>query len=266
MKIVVCIKEVLDPDMAASVFSVDEAAKKAAPLAARLVISPFDAQAIELALRIRDTRGDVAISLLSLGGESARSIVKYGLSLGADEGVLLIDPALDDGDGYTTASALAAAIVRMGHADLILTGRQAADDDAGVVGLGIAESLAIPAVTFASDLTVEGSVLVVERTLPEGSEIVEVPMPALVTVSHEVGSVRHANLRETMKAARKPVEVWSAAELGLDPAQVGARGARRVVERLYVPVNDVACEFIPGASPHEIASNLLERLSHAKLI
>lgn len=266
MKIVVCIKEILDPDMAASVFTVDEIAKKAVPLAARWVISPFDAQALEVALRIRDAFPDVSITLLSLGGESARSIVKYGLSLGADQGILLIDAAFEDGDSYTTAHALAAAIRKIGGVDLVLTGRQAADDDAGVVGLGIAEMLGIPAVTFASEVSVLDATLSVERALSDSSETVEVALPALVTVSHEVGAVRHANLRETMKAARKPVSVWCAADLGLDATRVGALGARRAVERLYVPVSDVACEFIGGASPEEIAAALVERLSDAKLI
>ncbi len=225
MKIVVCIKEILDPDIAASVFTIDERAKKAVPLSARLVISPFDAQAIEVALRIRDAIPDTAITLLSLGGESARSIAKYGLSLGADDAILLIDPVFDDGDSYTTARALATAIRKIGDVGLVLTGRQAADDDAGVVGLGIAELLDIPAVTFACGVSVDGETLGVERVLGESSETIDLAMPALITVSHEVGSVRRANLRETMKAARKPVSVWSAADLGLDPSQVGARGA-----------------------------------------
>ena len=192
--------------------------------------------------------------------------MKYGLSLGADEAVMLIDPAFDRSDSYTTARALAAAIAKIGDVDLVLTGRQAADGDCGVVGLGIAELLRMPAVTFAVEIEVADRSLVIERALGDGAEIVEAPLPAVVTVSHEVGKVRQANLRETMKAARKPVTVWTAADLGLTPADVGAGGARRVVERLYVPVSDVQCEFIGGATPEEQMANLLERLSVARLI
>jgi electron transfer flavoprotein beta subunit len=267
VKIVVCVKEIPDPEIAPSVFRVDEQARKVTPLSGtRLVMSPFDEQAVELALRIRDAGDEVSIALLSLGAETSRATIKHGLSLGADQAFMLVDPAFDDGDSYTTARALASAIEKIGGVDLVLTGRQAADGDAGVVGCGIAELLGYPAVTFAMGIVAADGVLVVERALGDGSETVETPMPAVVTVSHEVGKVRHASLRETMKAARKPVTVWTTEDLGLDPSGVGARGARRVLRRLYVPVNDVQCEYIAGETPEELAGNLLERLSAARLI
>lgn len=267
MKIVVCIKEILDPDIPSTVFEVDEAAKTVREgVALRYVISPFDAQAIELALRLRDNGGDCTISLITQGGDSARAIVKYGLALGADDAFMLVDDAFDGGDSHVTARALAAAIHKIGGADLVLTGRQAADRDAGVVGPGIAELLELPLVTFAADVAVEGPLLVVERALGDRTEFVEVPMPALVTVSHEVGAVRHASLRETMKAARKPVTVWTPGDLGLADGDVGARGARVTLERLYVPVSDVACEFVVGDTPAELAAMLVDRLTAERLI
>lgn len=265
MKIVVCVKEIADPEVASSVFSINEKTREVGP-GVRFVISPFDAQAIEVALRIKDIMNEAAITLLTLGAESARSIMKYGLSLGADEAVMLIDAAFERGDSFTTARALAAAIAKIGDVDLVLTGRQAADEDSGVVGLGIAELLELPAVTFAMDVQVADGTLVVERAIGDGVEIVEAPMPAVVTVSHEVGKVRQANLRETMKAARKPVTIWTAADLGLTASEVGAGGARRSVERVYVPVNDVQCEFIAGTTPEEQMANLVDRLSAARLI
>jgi electron transfer flavoprotein beta subunit len=267
VKIVACVKEILDPDIASSVFQIDEAARTVIPLpGSRAVMSPFDEQAIEVALRIREALGEGSITLLSLGGESARSIIKHGLALGADDAVLLIDPAFEGGDSFTTARALAAAMKKMGDVDLVLTGRQAADGDSGVVGCGIAELLGFPAVTFAMEVTIADGVVLVERSLDDGSETVVVPMPAVVTVSHEVGKVRHASLRETMKAARKPVAVWTADDLGLEPSAVGALGARRVLERLYVPVTDVECEYIDGTTPEQLAANLVLRLSAARLI
>ena len=267
MKIIVCVKEIPDPEVASSIFQVDEEKKQVVlGPGLRLVISPFDAQAIELALRIRDAVGEVAVTLLSLGAESARFIVKYGLSLGADEAFLLVDPVFDGGDSYTTARALAAAIEKIGGADLILTGRQAADRDAGIVGPGIAELLDLPVITLAMDIEVTDGMLVVERSLSGGVEIVEARLPAVVTVSHEVGNVRHASLRETMKAARKPVTIWTADDLGLQPDDAGALGSRVVVERLYVPVNDVECEYLDGDTAEELAAKLVDRLSAARLI
>jgi electron transfer flavoprotein beta subunit len=262
----VCVKQILDPDMAASVFTVDEATNQAVPFAARMVISPFDAQAIEVAMRLRDAGASIDITVLSLGAESARAIVKQCLALGADDGVLLTDNAYEGGDSCATAGALAAAIRKIGDVDLVLTGRQAADDDAGVVGLGIAELLRIPAITFAADVRLAGGKLVVERALADGAETVECTLPALVTVSHEVGAVRHASLRETMKAARKPMQTWSPADLGLDDAEVGARGARRVLERLYLPKSVVECEYVTGDTPEGQAAALVARLIEAKVI
>ena len=133
MKIVVCVKEIPDPDIAASVFQVDEAARAVVPVPGlRSVASPFDEQAIEVALRLRDQLGSAAISLVTLGDETAKAIVKNGLALGADDAYLLVDEAFDGGDATTTARALAAAIRKIGGVDLVLTGRQAADDDACV--------------------------------------------------------------------------------------------------------------------------------------
>ncbi len=267
MKIVACVKEILDPDIASSVFRIDEDARAVIPVPGmRPVISPFDEQAIEIALRIREALGDASITLLSLGAESARAILKHGLALGADEAVLLCDPAFDGGDSFTTARALAATIQKIGDVDIVLTGRQAADGDCGVVGCGIAELLGFPAVTFAMEVTVADEMVVVARALGDGSETVAAPMPAVVTVSHEVGKVRHASLRETMKAARKPIAVWTADDLGFKPSEIGALGARRVLERLYVPVTDVECEYIGGKTPEELAANLVDRLSTARLL
>lgn len=267
MRIVVCIKEILDPEIASSVFGVDEEANRVCAVPGmRLVMSPFDAQAIEVALRLRDSVGEAVVTLLTLGAESARTIVKQGLALGADDAVMLVDSHFDDGDSYTTARALAAAIVKIGDVDLVLAGRQAADWDRGVVGSGIAELLDLPAVTFATSVAVEGNALVVERTLGDYSEIVEVSMPAVVTVSHEVGSVRHASLRETMRAARKPVTLWNANDLALVPTEVGSAGARSVLERLYIPRSDVVCEFVTGETHEVAAANLIARLTEAGFI
>lgn len=267
MHIAVCIKEIPDPEIASTQFRVDEAAKKVVPLPGLAsVMSPFDEQAIEAALRIRDALGEAKITLLSMGGEGTRRIIKNGLALGADEAVLLADEAFEGADSYTTALTLAEAVRKIGDIDLVLTGRQAADWDAGVVGCGMAELLGLPAVTFAKALEIRDGAVRVERVLDNGTETVEAPLPALVTVSHELGKPRPASLRETMRAARKPVTLWTASDLGLEPAQVGAAGARRVLESLYIPVNDVACELVAGDSPADMAANLVARLREEQLI
>ena len=138
--------------------------------------------------------------------------------------------------------------------------------DAGVVGLGIAEILDIPAITFARDVQVNDGVVTVQRVLQDGIETVEADLPALVTISNELGKVRHASMRETMRAAKKPVNEWTPEDIGLDEGQVGNAATRYKRERLYVPVNDIECEFISGETPAEIAATLAKHMRDAKLI
>lgn len=267
MHVIVCVKQVPNPEISSSVFRVDEVAKKVVPVAGMSqVMSPFDEQALEAALRIREKLGAAKITVLSLGPSSAKEVIKHGLSLGADEGVLLTDGAFEGADSYTTALALSEAIKKMGDYDLILTGRQAADWDAGVVGCGIAELLGIPAITFAKSVQIDKDTVRVERVLDDGFETVETRLPALVTISNELGAVRKANLRETMKAARKPTQIWSSSEIGIAAEQVGSAGARRVLDRLFVPVKNIKCEMFDGNSPREAAASLVRRLREFKII
>lgn len=270
MHIAVCIKYIPDPEAAFSMFTIDEQAKKVIPASGlKHVVSPFDEQAVEAALRIREAHAGTRITVITLGGEVSRNALKHGLAMGADDGVLLADAVFDDGDGYTTAVTLSAAIQKLGAIDLVLTGRQAADGDFGVVGAGIAELLDRPLLTFAMSVAVENSavpVVRVERVLDDGSEIVEADLPAVVTVSNEIGAPRAPTLRETMRAARKPVQVWRTADLSLDAASVGVAGARVVRERLFAPSKTVQCEFIDAATPEEQGARLAARLREAKVV
>jgi electron transfer flavoprotein beta subunit len=267
MHIVVCVKQVPNPEAAFSMFKVDEQAKKVLPAPGlQMVMSPFDEQALEAALRIRDAGGEARISVMTLGPESARAVLKHGLAMGADDGVLLADAAFQDGDAYSTARVLAAAVGRLGDCDLVLTGRQAADWDAGIVGCGIAELMQLPVITFVRDLKVSEGVVRAERVVENGFDVVEAPLPAVVTVSNELGAARAPSLRETMRAARKPVATWSATDLGLKSGEVGAAGARRVLDRLFVPPKKGACELVGGTTPEEQGSNLAQRLLRAKLL
>ena len=260
MHIVVCVKQVPNPEAPFSMLKVDEQAKKVIPAAGLpLVMSPFDEQALEAALRIRESMGmnsearkidaptAAKITAVSVGPDGARNVLKHALAMGADEAVLVTDAALEDAGSEAIADALTRAIRQLGDVDLVLTGRQAADWDAGVVGCGIAEMLGLPLITFARKVDVSGSTLRVERVLADGFETLEGALPAVVTVSNELGEARKPNLRETMRAARKPLAIRSAAEVGVDAASIRRLSARRVRERLFVPVKDGACEMLDGA-------------------
>jgi electron transfer flavoprotein beta subunit len=265
VRIAVCIKQIPNPDALAAVLRVDQDARVAVlPPGHPMVVSPFDEQAIEAALRIRDQCGaQVKITAISLGPESARAALRQALSLGADDAVHLLDAAFVAADAYVIAHALAAAIRKLGDVDLILTGRQAADWDSGIVGLGIAEILDIPSVSFACELELKAGALRVKRVLQDGFETVASPLPALVTISNELGEVRKPNLRETMRAARKPVAVWSAADLTLDARRLTPR---RTLERLFIPEKTVRCELIDGATGVEQGVRLARRLIESRLV
>ncbi len=267
INIVCCVKQVPDPETPARAFKVDEAAKKVIPAPGIApVISQFDQIAVEAALRAKEQAGGGQITILSLGPDSARDVIKVGLAMGADEGVHLNDPALFDGDSYSTAVALAAAIQKIGGIDLVLCGRQATDWDFGVTPLAIAELMGAPSISITRSVAVEGGKIRAERVLGDSFEMVEVPTPCVVSVSNELGEPRYPKLPQIMQAARKQVTVWTAADLGLSADQVGAAGARLSLEALYIPQVDSKVEFVEGDSPAEIAVNLAHKLREAKLI
>jgi electron transfer flavoprotein beta subunit len=264
MHIVVCIKYIPDPEAAFSVFRIDELAKKIIPASGlKHVVSPFDEQAVEAALRLREQHVGTRITVLTLGDETSRNALKHGLAMGADDGVLLSDAAFDAGDSYTTAQALTAAVKKLGVVELVLTGRQAADWDAGVVGAGMGELLGVPVLSFAKSVRIADNLVRVERVLDDGSEIVETALPAVVTVSNEIGPPRAPSLRETMRAARKPVVKWSAVDLGLQASELAAQ---RVRVRLFAPTKESRCELLQGATPEEQGANLALRLREARVL
>jgi electron transfer flavoprotein beta subunit len=266
--ILACVKQILDPEIATTVFRVNEEKNEVVPIPGMSpVISPFDAQAVEAGMRLKETDPEnIKLTVISMGGEGARATLKQGLAMGADEAVLLADPAFDGADSVSTARTLAEAAKKLGDIDLVITGRQAADGDVGVVGLGIAELLGLPAVTFVRDVKLDNGTLTVERMLEDGYETIAMQLPGVITIAHELGKPRYTSLRETMKAARKPTQVWKVDDLGLDASAVGAAGAHRTLERLFVPVNTIECEFIEAESAQAVAAQLAQKLKAAELI
>ena len=267
MNIIVCVKQIPDPETPAASFKVDEAAKKVIPAQGIApVVNPYDPQATEAALRIKEATGDGKVTVISLGPDSARDAIKHALAMGADEGVLISDPALEGIDNFQTAVALAAAIQKLGGADLVLMGRAAADWDMGVVPTGVAETLGVPVVTLAKAIEAAGGTLKIERVLDDGFQSVEVSTPAVVSVSNEFGEPRYPQLRQIMMAAKKTVQVMSAADLGLGGDQTGEANRWLPLEALYVPKVESNVEIIEGDTPEEKAKNLALKLRAAKLI
>jgi electron transfer flavoprotein beta subunit len=263
---IVCCKQVVDPEAPPASFKIDPSSNKVVPpQGVPPVISPFDEQAVEAALKVKDAGGG-KISVLSLGINLARDVVKKPLSMGADELILLEDPAYVDGDAWSTAYALAMAIKKIGKFDIIFCGRQAADWDSGQVGSGIAEILGLPSVTVAKKVEVANGKARVERITADGYEVVEVTLPAVITVSNELGAARYPTIKGIMGAKRKEPIVWKPADIGVDPATVGAAGRRTRLSKLFQPVKETKCEIVAADTPEEAAVKLALILREAKAL
>ena len=267
MHLVVCAKQIPDPETPPAAFRIDEANNEVIPAQGiPPVLSQFDGMAAEAALRIIEGAGEGKITVISLGQESAQAAIKQVLAMGADEGILLEDEALQGGDSYTTARTLAAAIEHLGDVDAVFCGRQAADWDMGQVGLGLAELLGWPSAIIAKDVQIENGTMHVQRVLADGFETVALPLPAVVTISNEIGDPRYPKLQQIMQAARKTVTRLDAGELGLDPSTVGDAGARLKLERLFIPVVEGEVELMEGETAEEQAQALAAALREAKIL
>ncbi len=266
MNIIVCVKQVLDPDIPPAKFRVDSASKKVVPPEGiPPVINPYDAQAVELALRLKEKHGG-KISVLTVGSNGADKVVKHAISMGADEGVVLSDETFEGSDSFSVAYILSKAIEKIGEYDLVLCGRQAADWDEGLVGSVVAENLGTSLVTLAEDAEAVDDGLKVKRVTLDGYQVFVVPLPAVVTVSNEVGQARLPSGLGIISAARRQIPVWKAEDLGVDPSLVGSTAARRKLFALSVPARERKCEIIEGETPAEAATKLAVRLREAGAI
>ncbi len=264
MRVVICAKEVLDPDAVNSFalagrLTIGEDGKTITQAAITRLMNAYDEQAIEAALRLRDAGLDCKIVVVSLGPDQA-NLLKHAAALGADEIVSIpADPAAMD--WHSIACVLAAYIRWSGGADLVLCGRQASDDDQGVVPALIGEILGMPVITIARAVSVEqspeGPVVRVTRVTPDGDEVVESPCPAVVTISNELGQPRYPTAARMIAARRMQPTMVSLQELPLRPEDVQPKA---VLRQIFVPTIQGNCEFITGETPAEVAARLIERL------
>lgn len=266
MNIIVCCKQVLDPEAPPASFKIDASSNRVVPpQGVAPVISPFDENAVEAALKLKDTLGG-KVTVLSLGTNLLRDVVKKPLSMGADELILLEDEAFGEGDSYSIAYALAMAIKKIGEYDLIFCGRQAADWDSGQVGSGIAEILGLPSVTLVRKIELSDGTARIERVTPDGYDVIEVSLPAVATISNEVGEPRYPTIKGIMGAKRKEPIVWTPADIDADASRLGAAGRKSKLVKLFQPVKEGACQIIEGDSPEEAAVSLALKLREVKVL
>jgi electron transfer flavoprotein beta subunit len=264
IRIVVCMKEVPDPDAVNSYavagrLVISEDGKTLAQSAITPLTNAYDEQALEAALRLRDAGVECAITAVSVGADPS-GLLKRAAVLGADE-IVAVQTSVRDLDWHATAALLAAYIGRRGDVDLVLCGRQASDDDQGVVPAIVGELLGMPVITIASAVEViateAGHAARVRRVTPEGNETVEAALPAVVTISNELGQPRYPTAARSMAARRMQPEVIPAAALGV---RDGDMRPRVELQRIFVPESPGMCEFIKGDGAAAKAEALLARL------
>ncbi len=264
MNIIVCVKQVLDPEIPPAKFKIDPETKQViAPSGVPPVISVYDERAVEAACRLKDKHKG-KITVISIGSEKASDVIKHAISMGADDGFVLNDAAFENLDSFGTAYVLGKAIQKIGGYDLILCGRQAADWGAGQVGSILAEILGIPVVTLACDIEAVDQNVRVKRIVNDGYEVVEAPMPSLVTVSSEIGLPRLPAGMRLMIARKKQIPVWKAQDIGAEASQLDKGNAHTEITSLTVPTRKTECEIVTGDTLSDAAVNLVSKL--AKLI
>jgi electron transfer flavoprotein beta subunit len=263
LNIIVTIKQVPDPDIPPTHFKVDESTNKVVPPAGvNPVMNGYDANALEAALRLREAHGG-SVAVITLGPAEAKDTLKRAIAMGADRAFHIDDPALNGADSFVTAQALARGIEKIGEYDLVLSGRQASDTDGGQVAIGIGELLNIPSTGPVQAIEPSTVGVKVQRIIEDGYQEQELPLPALLAVSSEIGEPRYPPLRGIMAAGKAQIPVWSADDLGLTG---DGMAPKRTLRRLYLETREAQCEVIEAETPEEAGIKLADRLREAKLI
>ena len=260
IKIIVCLKQVPDPEVSPSSFRIDSEANELIGEGVPPVINPYDESALEVGIRLKESHPQIKIIALSLGKKLARSVLMKALAVGADELYLIEELSLEP-DTYITAFILAQAIKKIGF-DLILTGRQSSDTNMGGVGLEIAEMLNIPAISWAQKVELINNNLKVTRITPEGYETIKGSLPALITISHEAGELRRPSLAQIHQAKNKPIYFLNLKELGI--AQLPDSTIKLV--QLRAPERERKCQIISSESPEQAGAMLVEILVAKRII
>ena len=192
------------------------------------LLSELDEYAVEQALQVIEA-GDGEVTVLTVGPDDAADAVRKALQMGADAGVHVVDDAIAGSDAFATSLVLAKAIEKLDY-DLVFFGMASTDGGMGVVPTLVAERLGLPAVTFASEVTVDGDTVRIRRDGDAATQTVEASGKVVVSVTDQTGEARYPSFKGIMAAKKKPVDEWTLADLGIDAGDVGLDNAWSAVE------------------------------------
>ena len=258
MNIVVFVKQV--PDTETRIQVKDGAVDLSS---VKWIVNPYDEFAIEEALRTRERLGAGKVTVVSLGPERVKEAIKYGLSLGADEGVWVKGDGVALNDPLAVGTVLAAAASKLGY-DLILTGKQGVDHDWAQAGIILAELLNLPHVSVVVSLTLDPAAKTgtAKREVEGGLEEVAFELPAVLTAQKGLNEPRYASLKGIMAVKKKVIAEWTLADLGVDAASVGADAAAIRILDVAMPPPRAAGMILEG-EPADTARELV-RLLHVE--
>jgi len=263
MNIIVCIKQV--PDTAAlHLVRINPETNTLIREGVPSIINPFDENAIEEGLRLREKHGG-EVTVLSMGPPQVEKALRDAIAMGADRAILLSDRAFAGADTLATSYTPAMAIKKIGKFDLILFGKQAIDGDTAQVGPGVAEHLGLPQVTYVRKIEIENGKIRAERTLEDSFEVVQTNLPAVVTVTKEINTPRYPSLKGMLKAKNAQIVVWGMKDLEVEPGRVGLEGSPTQVIKIFTPQMRKKGEILQG-TPEEIVDTLINKLRDQKVL
>lgn len=255
MNFVVLIKQV--PEIA--LIKVDQAGNKVDLPLGPGTVNPFDEYAVEEALRLKEKSGG-SVTVITVGSERAESALRSCLALGVDNACLLCDDLFEGSDQQALGRILAAGLKKIGEFDLVLAGKQAIDSDSAQVPAAVAANLDLPQAMFVKKVeSIEGGKAVVHRTTDVGYDVIELILPAVISVVKEINEPRLPSLKGKMAAKKKEITRWSASDLGLENAAVGVSSGTKTLTVSPPPERSKGV-MIEGETPEEIADKLFEKL------
>lgn len=257
MKIIACIKQV--PDSEAKIKAEDGQINTGD---SPLVINPFDEYAVEGALQQREAISGSTVTALCIGPESAKEALKHALAMGADDAILVSDPALNNLDTVGAARVLAAAIQKIGGVDMVVFGRQTLDNGSGLTSAQTARALGWSLLGLAGQIKVEERTVRVERVIEEGRQTVKANLPAVISVVQSIGEPRYPSFMGIRKASKAEIPVWSLGDLGIAAPDAIIKRS----ELMNPPARETSVEIISGESPAEIADKLADKLIAEKVL
>ena len=262
MHIVVCIKQVPDTEDV----KINPETNTLIRDGVQSIINPFDENALEAALALKDKNG-AKVTAITMGPPQAADVLRDAIARGVDDVVLVSDRAFAGADTLATSYALAQAIKKLEKPDLLLFGKQAIDGDTAQVGPGVAEFLGWPVITYVRKLELlADDKLLVERVFEDGFEKMETTLPVALTVLKEMNVPRMPSLRGKMRAKKEVIKTWKAEDIQADPAKTGLKGSPTQVVRIFSPPKKHGGIIIDGTHPLDAARALVSKLREQKVV